>query len=547
MTIGAEGVGGRSVDAPSLKNGPRRLWVLLAWLGLLAAGCGWLWQTDADPGLKNTVIHFAVALAVVGYAVWVLACSGLPRATRRFAAFVPVALTAAYYLQLLPIETINNGDVGIVGWRWRWADPDRALAPPASAPAVRLTWQETPHDYPAFLGGRPWAEVEGIDLATDWKANPPRELWRQRIGAGWSGFAIVGEYAVTQEQRGEQELVACYELRTGKIAWTHADDVRWDPRGSGALGGIGPRATPSISEGRVVAQGATGIVNCLDASTGKLLWRHDTLAENNAPQLMWGKAGSPLVLDGRVVVSVGGPENASLVAYDLESGDKVWSAGSRRSSYATPVATTLGGVPQILSLNEEVVTAHRADDGKVLWEFDWPSQSDSSAAASQPVPIGGDRVLLTKGYGLGAELIEITGQADSLTAASIWKNRAALKNKMSNALVRDGFAYGLDDVYLQCVDLQTGKPRWKKRRSPSFGHGQVMLAGDVILVLSEEGELILAEVNPKKYHELASLPVLEGVTWNNPALSGSVLLVRNSEEAAAYELPLRKAAAASEN
>jgi outer membrane protein assembly factor BamB len=520
------------------------VWFPLLWVATLAAICIWLWSTDADPGLKNTAIHIAIVLGVFGISGWAVIASGLERRRRWALGFIPLGLVAAYYLQLLPIEMVNNGDVGIVGWQWRWADPDRSLAVPDSAVAVNLDWRETPQDFPAFLNGAYWAEVDGVELETDWEAHPPKLLWKQPIGAGWSGFAVVGDYAVTQEQRGNQELVVCYEVKTGKVAWTHSDRVRWDPRGNGALGGVGPRATPTVHEGRVFAHGATGILNCIDARTGKLLWSHDTIAEHGGEVVTWGKAGSPLIVDDRIVVSVGGPNKGSIVAYDIATGKQAWAAGNRQSSYATPVLTTLAGVRQILSVDEDFLTARRAEDGAELWEFPWPSNSGSSAAAAQPVPLGEDRVLLTKGYGLGAEVIQVSRDGDKFATESIWKKQSVLKNKMSNVLVRDGFAYGLDDVFLQCVDLNNGRQKWKKRRSPSFGHGQTLLVGDAIVVLSEAGEIILVEASPTKYRELASLQAIEGVTWNNPALSGPLLLVRSGEQAACFELPLREDAAA---
>lgn len=381
--------------------------------------------------------------------------------------------------------------------------------------------------------------MRGVDLETDWQKHPPREIWRRKIGAGWSGFAIVGDYAVTQEQRGDDELVVCYDMKTGNPAWTHSDPVRWDPTGGGALGGVGPRATPTIHQGMVITQGATGIVNCFDARTGKLVWTHDTLAEHDATNVMWGKAGSPLVVDDRVVISVGSSEGASLVAYDLSSGKQIWAAGDDRSSYASPLVAELAGGRQILSLDEGVVTSHQVDDGEELWRHDWPSSSEGSAASSQPVPVGDDRVLLSMGYGAGAELFQVKRDGDEWTTETLWKKPAVLKTKMGNVVIRDGFAYGLNDIYLQCVDLETGRAKWTKRRSPTFGHGQIVLVGNVILMLSESGELILIEASSKKYHELASLQALEGVTWNNPALAGNRLLVRNAEEAACYELPVR--------
>ncbi len=202
---------------------------------------------------------------------------------------------------------------------------------------------------------------------------------------------------------------------------------------------------------------------------------------------------------------------------------------------------------QILSVDEGFVTAHRLDDGQELWRHSWPSSSDSSAAAAQPVPVGDDRVLLSMGYGAGAELIQVKRDGDEWTTETVWKNPAVLKTKFGNVVIRDDFAYGLNDVFLQCVDLSDGHATWNKRRSPTFGHGQIILVGDVILMLSESGELILVEASPKKYHELANLQAIEGVTWNNPALAGNLLVVRNAEEAACFELPLREAAPLASN
>ncbi len=242
-----------------------------------------------------------------------------------------------------------------------------------------------------------------------------------------------------------------------------------------------------------------------------------------------------------VVISVGGSDQHSLVAYDLETGDVVWHAGNAQSSYASPVLATLAGERQILSVNQDVLTAHRPTDGQILWEHPWPGDSGSSASNSQPVPLPGDRVFLSKGYGIGASLLQINqDEQGHWSARPLWQPavKTVMKTKLSNVVIRDGFVYGLDDELLSCIELKTGKRRWKKRRGPKIGYGQVMLVGKVLLVLSEQGELVLVEASPKKYRELASRQMLEGVTWNNPALAGKYLLVRNAEEAACYELPL---------
>jgi len=533
-------VGLSAVSAPSR---PRRWWFFIGWPLLLASVCVGVWYSGFDPGVVNTVVYVAIGLGVVGEGILIVRYSRLSRRTRWTLALAPCLLFAAVLLQISPVELILDGDLTVIGWRWRWEEPDRQLAVPKSAPTRKsLDWQETPHDYPRFLGKGYWAEAEGVELETDWKQRPPRELWKQEIGAGWSSFAIVGDYAVTQEQRGDAEMVVCYEARTGKVAWSHSDPVRWDPSARGSLGGVGPRATPTVHDGKAITHGATGIVNCLDACTGELLWSRRTLEENGAEPVMWGKANSPLIVDDRVVISVGGRNNASLVAYDIATGEKAWGAGSRRSSYASPVLTTIAGVRQILSVNEDYLTAHDADDGRVLWEFPWPGHSDTDATASQPVPVGEDRVFLSKGYSQGAELVQVERDSDGkFSATSVWKNRSVMRTKMCNIVLDDGYVYGLSEGILQCIELETGRSQWKKRRQPEFGHGQIILVGDVVLLLSELGELILFEATPEKYRELASLPALEGVTWNNPALAGNLLLVRNAEQAACFELPLRTA------
>lgn len=525
-----------------------RLGYLFGWFLFLFVSCFGAASVFTDSGLVNSLINLAVVLAVVGFAIWVVRNSGLKPAAKSLLAGIPIALVLGYYLQILPFEAVLNGDVGIVGWRWRGAEPDKQLEVPECESGSALDWQTTTNDYPRFLGNGYWAEVPGVYLETDWEKHPPKEIWRKKIGAGWSAFAIVGEYAITQEQRGDEELVVCYRIPCGEIMWTHSDQVRWDPSGAGSLGYAGPRATPTIHEGRVYTQGATGILNCLDAATGSLIWSHDTLKEHNAENIMWGKACSPLIVENLVVVSVGGENDQSLVAYDIETGDEVWSGGDRRSSYASPVFAELGGVGQILVVNENYLTSHDASNGKVLWEREWPSDSDGDAATSQPIPLDGDKVFISKGYSFGAGLFQVKrDEKNQWTTEPLWNGRQygelpVMKTKMGNVLVRDGYVYGLDETILECIELSSGKKMWKKRRRPKFGHGQVMLIGDQILILSEVGELILVEASPEKFRELASMRAFpeEQITWNNPAFSAPYLLVRNAEEAVCYELPLKE-------
>jgi outer membrane protein assembly factor BamB len=527
----------------------RLRWFPLIWLILSAGACLGIQFSGQDQDVMNTATLGSLIVFFLGCSTWIFFCSGLPRKRRLAIGLIPWGIALAFFST---IELVNNGDVGFVGWQWRWGTkPDEALVVPEQSTQVISEWRTTAHDYPRFLGNGYWAEVPDVQLATDWSTRPPQEKWRCDVGAGWSGFALVGDYAITQEQRGEQELVVCYRISTdkpdGEVVWSHADPVRFNPGGAGGLGGIGPRATPTVYDGKVLTMGATGILNCLDARSGKRLWSHDTLVEADLTNIMWGKANSPLIVEQEagptlVVASVGAPKG-SLVAYDIETGKEVWSAGVNRSSYATPILAELLGESLILSVNEDLITAHHVVDGEIVWEQEWLGNSDSDATVSQPIPLPNDRLFLSKGYGIGSSLLQLSRNDNGkIVAESLWSPaiRNVMKTKMGNVVIRDGHVYGLDGGILQCIDLESGKNQWKKRRLPAIGHGQIMLVGNAIVVLSESGELILVEPTPEKYRELAAMRVFpdDQVTWNNPAFSSPYLLLRNGDQAVCLEMPL---------
>jgi outer membrane protein assembly factor BamB len=399
--------------------------------------------------------------------------------------------------------------------------------------------------------------VAGPELARDWSAEPPKLVWKQPIGAGWSGFAAVNDYAVTLEQRGADEWVTCYEIATGQPLWGHSIEGRHE----NPMGGVGPRGTPTIHQGRVYALGATGVLRCLDGRTGKLIWsddlraRYELTAFADEALVQWGRAASPLIVDDLVVVPGGGPTGKAknLVAFNSETGRLVWESENIKDngaadqiSYASPSLATLAGRRQILIVNESTASGHDPATGERLWTFPWPGGSSSFASASQAVAIDANHVLLSKGYSGGAELIELAASPDgtrsvpttegsgSITVASQWKMPRLLQTKFTNVVVRDGRAYGLSEGILECVELTTGQRKWKSGR---YGHGQILGVGDLLLVLSEQGELSLVELNAEAFHALGSMPVLEGKTWNTLCIYGKRLLVRNAQEAACYELP----------
>lgn len=466
--------------------------------------------------------------------VWFQRCSAAPLRVKRIALWSLVA-TVAMLAALFRVAGFSGDFVPRFVPRWR-PRPDEVLRLPSSTDRekdeARADLQTTPFDYPQFLGPGRDAQVDSVRLARDWERTPPQLVWKKPIGAGWSGFAIVGKYAFTQEQRGPHELVTCYHLTTGRLVWSHADEGRFQS----VVGGDGPRATPTVFQGNVYSMGAEGVLNCLDAATGRRIWSRNIQLENDVPNLQWGRSGSPLVVGRRVVVNVGADDGRSLVAYDRVSGDVQWSAGDDVASYSSPALARLCGVDQVLIVNQDWLVSHRLKDGRILWRHPWPGNSSANASASQAVGVDDRRVFVSKGYHVGAALLEISlGGDGTFSAEEVWNKSSVLRTKLTNVVIRDGFVYGLSQGILECVALDTGKRQWKRGR---YGHGQIMLIDDLLLLSAEDGEVVLLEASPDEHRVLGRFQAVQGKTWNNPALSGPYLLVRNAREAACYRLPL---------
>ena len=522
-------------------------------LGLFAviwqAGDVELWQRLAN-GLGAMLWLIPAALGCLGLLLWLLVFSKIDRRVR-FCLAAGALLLAGVAAALVRFDSFSGSLFPQFAWRWSPAAGQGVAPFPGGAAddadseagsddgSADLT-SVAQHDYPGFLGTDRTGVVGNVGLARDWDRRPPRELWRHPVGMGWSGFAVAGEFAVTQEQRGSDETVVCYELRTGRERWVHRDATWFTGAG---IHGDGPRATPTIHRGRVYALGATGFLNCLDGSSGRLLWQNRVLPDPEKNNLVWGMAGSPLVVDGRVIVSPGVRPGRSVVAFDLGSGQEVWSAGDDPAAYSSPQFVHLGGEPQILVFNGAGLAAHDLTSGRPLWNFPWVTQGVSMVNAAQPLVLAGsalgtrdDAVLISSGYGQGCALLRIRQGQDGAVVDEVWRNKL-LKSKFSNVVSRGPFVYGLDDGVLVCLEARDGKRRWKQGR---YGHGQLLLAGDLLLVQAESGDVVLVEPSPDALHELGRFCALSSKTWNHPALAGNLLLVRNDRESACFELPLEQ-------
>ena len=485
-----------------------------------------LHESMAMAGMGVLFFVYAIPVLSLAFVVWAVTCRRLPDGPRR-AAMVATILLACGVWTLVRTGGITNDADTDFAWRWSETPEERLLAhagdesmAPLSVPAAT----DTGADWPGFRGPDREGIVRGVRIETDWSASPPVELWRRPVGPGWSSFAVRGNLLYTQEQRGDDEIVACYHVTTGEPVWRHRDATRfWE-----ANAGAGPRATPTLSDGRVYTFGATGILNVLDARDGAVVWSRNAASDTDTEVPYWGFASSPLVVDDIVIVAVEG----ALAAYDLATGDPRWFGPDGGDGYSSPHLVTIDGVEQILLMSIAGATSVAPTDGTLLWEHAWPGNS----RIVQPALTADGDILISRGVTSGIRRIAVARGPGGWTVEERWTSNR-LKPYFSDFTVHEGHAYGFDGSILASIDVDDGTRMWKGGR---YGSGQLVLLADqdLLLVLSEQGELALVEAAPDQFTELARFAAIEGKTWNHPVLVGDLLLVRNSQEMVAFRLSL---------
>lgn len=389
----------------------------------------------------------------------------------------------------------------------------------------------TAPQWPGFRGPNRDGVQHGSQLATDWDQQAPEALWKIRVGPGWSSFAVAGDLLYTMEQRGEEETVVCYDASNGLPIWTQAEAGRLeDP-----LGGPGPRATPTVADGALYATGAMGWLMRLDPLTGDIVWKANILQDSGREKKPeWGFCASPLVMDGNVIVHVGGDGDLGVLAYDAETGELAWSAAAGDHSYGSVQALEVGERQVAGVLTNAGVSLYDPASGDVLLHHAWKSDM---YRCLQPIVTDDDRLFIPSGMGVGTRALQLTSGEDSIEAKELWTSRD-LKSDYSDCVLVDDHLYGFDGAIFACVNAADGKKQWKQGR---YGKGQVLYAADsqLLVVLSEYGEVALVKADPSGHEEVARFQAIKGKTWNHPVLVGDRLFVRNSEEAAAYRLPLK--------
>jgi outer membrane protein assembly factor BamB len=414
------------------------------------------------------------------------------------------------------------------------AQPAPSIATPSPSPAASASPSPGATALPAAPSRNYWTNFRGpkrdgryeeASVSTNWPSSGLPLLWKQPVGVGHASFVIADGKAYTIEQRRGQEVAAAYDVNTGRELWTQ----KWNASYTDETGD-GPRATPTWDQGRLYALGATGELRCLDANSGAVIWGKNILTDNQSKNLPWAMAASPLIVDDKVIVLPGGANGKSVVAYNKMTGAPVWKVLDDPQAYVSPMLVELAGRRQIVVVSSFRVVGLTPENGVLLWSYSW--DTDNGINVSQPIVVDRNRFFISSGYGKGAALVEVKGSGNSFTASTIWENKN-MKNKFNSSVLHNGYIYGLDEGILVCLDVNTGERKWKDGR---YGYGQVILAGDHLIVTSHEGEVALVKASPDKYTEVARFSALEGQTWNYPAIAEGKLFVRNSKEMAAYNI-----------
>ena len=435
----------------------------------------------------------------------------------------------------------NEGMTGnyALDTHWRWSQTPEALmlsvrkgqavAKPDLLDSGKLGPALANPEWPGFRGADRAARSRGPQISTNWTTLPPRQLWKIPVGPAWSSFAVAGRLLFTQEQRGPKETVVCYDGDTGHEVWSQQIEARFDD----PLGGPGPRATPTIANGGLFVTGATGMFQRLNPATGEVVWKQDltTVARRKPP--MWGFSASPLITGTLAIVYAGGPDGKGVLAFDAASGTLRWSAAAGSDSYSSPQLNTIHGEELVLMLSDEGLVFLDPANGKERLNYGWKFKP---YRALQPCVIGNDTILLPTGMNAGTRAIRIAKTNDQLTAQELWTSRN-LKPDFNDIVSHQGYAYGPDGGVFTCIDLKTGERKWKGGR---YGKGQVLLLENsgLLLIAAEQGQVVLLRADPNEHAEVASFKALDGKTWNHLVVVGDRLYVRNSQEAAGYQLPL---------
>jgi outer membrane protein assembly factor BamB len=479
-------------------------------------------------------VPFAIVLTFVGLCV---SQSSAPN--RQLLTICGLSALGWAGLSLIRLDGVDGSYVPAVTFRWIPTTEERLV----NSQSVGLKgqtdrsrteeWVIDSEEWPGFRGRDRNARVVESLPEQDWESRPPKELWRRAIGPGWSSLSLISGRLFTQEQRGDDEAVSCYDASTGEPVWVHTEPSRFEEVVSGA----GPRATPTYAAGRIFAYGAKGLLVALEASTGKLIWKRDLLTETKAEVPIWGFSSSPAVFDETVVVYAGGSNENGLVGLDYSTGQTRWGLASRGMNFASAQPISIGGESMLLFVEANQARGIDPLSGEVLWQY--PMANSGNPSIVQPQQISDDTIVIPLSDERGLAAIRLEKQSDGTwVSCEIWNSRN-LKPSFNDFVYQNGVIFGFDKEIFAAIDAGTGQRLWKRGR---YGFGQVISleSSRQLVVTTERGDAVLVDARREGLVERGRVKCFSGKTWNHPIIVDGKLYARNSEEFVCLLLSGRK-------
>ncbi|MEW4487445.1 PQQ-binding-like beta-propeller repeat protein [Thalassoglobus sp. JC818] len=546
---------------------------MLVVFGLMQIAMWTLWEPAFGDAIKNLITFAQAVLSTICIVGWWFLFAPVSRTSMLLIGVPVVALIAGWIASIRSIDF--DGDMKPrFNHVWDESAEERLTSHLTNAESADTSGLVIPElsetDMAEYRGVNRDGVVIGPELRTDWTENPPEELWRHPCGGGYSSFSILGQQLITMEQRGLDEAVVCYDTETGREFWVHQYPANFVE----AMGGPGPRSTPTIHDGAVYAFGGFGDLYKLDLKTGAPIWHVHTLQQFQVPNTVWAMTSSPLIFENNVIVNIGGvsnadgvmPEGGGLVAYDIETGKLAWYGkalptpnteieefgtgaapiegveGISKPGYSSPMLAELAGETVLLNFDGTAFRGHNPHNGEQYWSF--PFVAGDHINVAQPLVLEDDHVMISAGYGMGSVMLHIEKSGDAWKATEVWdKPSLRMRCKFSSPIFTDGYIYGLDEGIMACIDPEKGDRQWKGGRTGlrgKYGHGQILLSNGLLVILTEKGQLVLVDPNPEELTVLGELQVLsENIkTWNPLAMARGKVFVRNATEVACYDISL---------
>lgn len=364
-------------------------------------------------------------------------------------------------------------------------------------------------DWPWFRGPDHSGISKETGWSAQWPANGPKQLWKAKVGIGFASFAVQAGRVYTTGNAKNTDTVFCFDANTGAEVWKYSYEAKLDPKYYEG----GPSATPTVDSGRVFTLSKRGVVHCLDAAKGTVIWSKNLMEELKAKMPTWGFASSVLIEGDLAIVNVG----AAGAALNKTTGKVVWSSGDDEAGYATAVPFAAGAQRAVALAIKQDVVALGVKDGKELWRFPWKTEYDVNAA--DPV-LAGSKVFISSGYNHGGGVFDVSAQP----VKKIWENKN-MRNQFNSSILWQDHIYGVDENQLRCLTFDTGEVKWTEK---SVGKGSLMMADGKLIVLSEKGELMVAEATPAAFKPISRAQVLGGKCWSTPVLANGKIYCRNA-------------------